>query len=111
MATATGSKAGTLTERQIVGLCQQFSLVGEPTRLRILDVLAEGRRNVGAICDAVGRGEIDQPKISHHLALMRIAGLVDFYRQGKHNNYYAMPIGLVLLAAARRLAETGTRGT
>ena len=60
--------------------------VSDPTRLRIILVLAEGERHVGAICEVLDQS---QPATSHHLALLRHAGMIAAHRQGK-NNFYAL---------------------
>jgi len=60
--------------------------VSDPTRLRIILMLAEGERHVGAICEVV---EQSQPAVSHHLALLRHGGIIAARRQGK-NNFYAL---------------------
>jgi DNA-binding transcriptional ArsR family regulator len=60
--------------------------VSEPTRLRIILLLAEGERYAGALCEAVDQ---KQPAVSHHLTLLRYCGIVARRRQGK-NNFYAL---------------------
>jgi len=57
-------------------------LIADPTRLRILSMLSENEMNVGAICGVLGQ---NQPAISHHLALLRVGGLVEARREGKNN--------------------------
>jgi ArsR family transcriptional regulator, arsenate/arsenite/antimonite-responsive transcriptional repressor len=39
---------------------------------------------VRALCDLLGDS---QPAVSHHLALLRVAGLIERRREGKHNYY------------------------
>ena len=58
--------------------------VSDPTRLKIVLLLAEGERHVGAICEAVDQ---KQPAVSHHLALLRFGGMVTPRRQGKNTIY------------------------
>lgn len=66
-------------------LVQVFKLLSDETRLRILMYLArEGELHVTALCD---RLEQSQPAVSHHLALLRVAGLIEARRDGKHNFY------------------------
>jgi DNA-binding transcriptional ArsR family regulator len=60
--------------------------VSDPTRLRIILMLSEGERHVGALCEAVDQS---QPAVSHHLALLRHAGIIAPRRQGK-NNFYSL---------------------
>lgn len=66
-------------------LVQVFKLLSDETRLRILMYLArEGELHVTALCDKLGQS---QPAVSHHLALLRVAGLIEARRDGKHNFY------------------------
>ena len=66
-------------------LVQVFKLLSDETRLRILLYLVrEGELHVTALCDRLGQS---QPAVSHHLALLRVAGLIEARRDGKHNFY------------------------
>jgi ArsR family transcriptional regulator, arsenate/arsenite/antimonite-responsive transcriptional repressor len=66
-------------------LVQVFKLLSDETRLRILMYLArEGELHVTALCDRLGQS---QPAVSHHLALLRVAGIIEARRDGKHNFY------------------------
>ena len=66
-------------------LVQVFKLLSDETRLRVLMYLArEGELHVTALCDKLGQS---QPAVSHHLALLRVAGLIEARREGKHNFY------------------------
>jgi ArsR family transcriptional regulator len=66
-------------------LIQIFKLLADETRLKILLSLArEGELHVSALCERLGQS---QPAVSHHLALLRAAGLLESRRDGKHNFY------------------------
>ncbi|HCS51442.1 ArsR/SmtB family transcription factor [Rubinisphaera italica] len=66
-------------------LVQSFKLLADETRLRILFYLqSSGELHVTALCDRLKQS---QPAVSHHLALMRVAGLIEARRDGKHNFY------------------------
>lgn len=66
-------------------LVQVFKLLSDETRLRILlYLMREKELHVSALCD---RLEQSQPAVSHHLALLRVAGLIEARRDGKHNFY------------------------
>jgi ArsR family transcriptional regulator len=66
-------------------LVQVFKLLSDETRLRILMyLLREGELHVTALCERLGQS---QPAVSHHLALLRVAGLIEPRRDGKHNFY------------------------
>ena len=58
--------------------------MGDPTRLRLLRHLIGGEKNVSQLVDELSA---DQPSVSHHLSLLRHAGLVLESREGK-NVYY-----------------------
>jgi DNA-binding transcriptional ArsR family regulator len=61
-------------------------LLSDPTRLRLLGLLRLSERTVGDLCESL---DIPQPSVSHHLSLMRRAGLVLNRRAGRHV-YYAL---------------------
>jgi ArsR family transcriptional regulator len=65
---------------------QVFRMLADEPRLRILMLLAgQGELNVSTLCEAIGQS---QPATSHHLTLLRLAGLVKFRRVGRQNLYY-----------------------
>ncbi len=59
----------------------------EPTRLRLLALLARAELTVGEICEVIGQS---QPRVSRHLKLMCDAGLLDRFRE-QHWVYYRAP--------------------
>lgn len=66
-------------------LVEVFKLLADATRLQILFLLQQRRElNVRALCHLL---EQSQPAVSHHLALLRLAGLIEMRRDGKHNFY------------------------
>ncbi|MCA9117391.1 MAG: winged helix-turn-helix transcriptional regulator [Planctomycetaceae bacterium] len=66
-------------------LVQVFKLLSDETRLRILMYLLRERElHVTALCEKLQQS---QPAVSHHLALLRVAGLIEARRDGKHNFY------------------------
>jgi ArsR family transcriptional regulator len=82
---ATKEQMPELTEHLEKELVQVFKLLSDETRLRILNYLGrEGELHVTALCDKLGQS---QPAVSHHLALLRVAGLIEARRDGKHNFY------------------------
>lgn len=61
-----------LTEQALLAKC--FRVLGDPTRVRILDLLEErGELSVGELVAALAEA---QPKVSNHLACLRWCGLV-----------------------------------
>ena len=66
-------------------LVQVFKLLADETRLKILmGLLRSGEMHVSAMCDMLNQS---QPAVSHHLALLRVAGIIEPRRDGKHNFY------------------------
>ena len=66
-------------------LVKLFKLLSDETRLRILYYLTQrDELHVRALCDLLNES---QPAVSHHLALLRVAGLIERRREGKHNFY------------------------
>jgi len=74
-----------LSDQLAKDLVQVFKLLSDETRLRILMYLMrEDELHVTALCERLGQS---QPAVSHHLALLRVAGLIEARRDGKHNFY------------------------
>ena len=74
-----------LSEQLEKNLVQVFKLLADETRLKILFFLGrEKELHVSALCERLGQS---QPAVSHHLALLRVAGLIEPRRDGKHNFY------------------------
>ena len=70
-------------------LANSFRLLADETRLRVLNLLVEfDELHVRALCELLGQS---QPAVSHHLGLLRSAGLVRVRRDGKHNFYSTVP--------------------
>lgn len=66
--------------------------IADPTRRRILQALKEGRRESGAkacLCagDIEARIQLTQPTISHHMAILTKAGLVEATKEGQWRWY------------------------
>jgi DNA-binding transcriptional ArsR family regulator len=65
-------------------LVQALKTLSDPTRLRVLSLIQSGELNVTALCQ---RLQLPQPTVSHHLGLLREAGLVRARRSGKQVYY------------------------
>jgi ArsR family transcriptional regulator len=72
--------------------------LGDPVRLQVIDVL---RRHAGkvCVCELVPLFDLSQPTISHHLKVLREAGLVGSERRGLWAYYYVIPDALKELSA------------
>lgn len=76
-----------------------FKALSDPTRLEIFRLIAVQEAPICA-CDVVGRFDVSQPTISHHLKVLREAGLITVSRRGVWAYYAAEPRGLALLQGA-----------
>ncbi len=76
-------------KRRVSELVHLFKLLSDDTRMWILHYLSRsGELHVRALCDRLNQS---QPAVSHHLALLRVAGLIRQRREGKHNFYRLDP--------------------
>jgi DNA-binding transcriptional ArsR family regulator len=67
-----------------LAIAERFRLLSEPTRLRLLDLMADRERSVGSLAEELG---CTQANVSKHLALLAEAGLVHRRREGLHTYY------------------------
>jgi arsenite methyltransferase len=66
---------------ELEGLTEDFGLLAHPVRLRLLAELA-GSRDPVCVCDLEMAVPVKQPTVSHHLKLLRSAGLVESEKRG-----------------------------
>lgn len=78
----------------------QFKALADPTRVAIVNRLA-GADEV-CVCDLTAAFELGQPTISHHLKVLRNAGLVAVERRGKWAYYRLVPDAVAQLGAVLR---------
>ena len=64
--------------------------LGDPVRLQLVDVLRKHAGKV-CVCELVPLFDLSQPTISHHLKVLRDAGIVESERQGLWAYYYVIP--------------------
>ena len=74
--------SGTPTESEL--LSKYFRVLGDDTRLKIVELLADGELSVGALVEALG---LPQPQVSNHLACLRWCGFVDTRREHRRVYY------------------------
>ena len=73
----------------IKDLVKGFKLLSDATRLQILFFLMRhGELHVRALCMLLGQS---QPAVSHHLGMLRVAGMIEPRREGKHSFYHIVP--------------------
>ncbi len=77
-------------------LVTAFKALADPTRLDVFRLIAAQEAPI-CVCDVVDRFEVSQPTISHHLKVLREAGLITVSRHGVWAYYAVDPHGLALL--------------
>ncbi len=65
-------------------IARRLRVIGDPTRIKLLDSLRGGEASVQELCDAVGS---TQQNVSKHLAVLADAGIVARRREGAFTRY------------------------
>ncbi|WP_327428686.1 MULTISPECIES: ArsR/SmtB family transcription factor [unclassified Streptomyces] len=109
-ACCTGLASAPLEEDRAVELAKVFKALGDPMRLRLLSMIASRDGGEVCVCELTPAFELSQPTISHHLKLLRQAGLIDCERRGTWVYYWVLPGVLdrlgAFLTTARAAAVT-----
>ena len=79
--------------QQAERMAQVAKALGDPIRLQLVDVLRKHAGNV-CVCELTPLFDVGQPTVSHHLKVLRRAGIVDSERQGLWAYYYVRPDAL-----------------
>jgi ArsR family transcriptional regulator, arsenate/arsenite/antimonite-responsive transcriptional repressor len=95
-----------LTEAQAGELARRFAALADPVRLRLLSLLATADGGAVCACDLVEPVGKSQPTVSHHLRILREAGLVTSEKRGTNVWYAAVPAALESLREALASARS-----
>ena len=90
-------------------LAAVFQALSDPLRLRLLEMLPTEETSVPiSVCNLAKRMDISQPNASHHLKILRSAGLIDCTKSGGCSYYIVDPARLQEAGKAlgARLAPT-----
>ena len=88
-----------LSADQAVELSRLFKAMGDPVRLRLLSLIASHAGGEACVCDLTGVFDLSGPTISHHLKVLREAGLIAGQRRGTWVYYRVQPEALGRLSA------------
>ena len=89
-----------LDAEQAADLAVMFKALGDPTRLRLLSRITSAIEGEICVCDLTGGDfDVSGPTISHHLKVLREAGLIEGERRGTWVYYRARPSNLRQLAS------------
>lgn len=86
-------------------LSVMFKALGDPVRLRLLSLVASHAGGEACVCDISDSFDLSQPTISHHLKVLRQAGLLDCERRGTWVYYWVIPAALQQLSSVLSAAD------
>jgi ArsR family transcriptional regulator len=90
-------------------LAAVFKALSDPVRLRLLSLIASHAGGEACVCDLTPTFDVSEPTISHHLKVLRGAGLVTSERRASWVHYRIVPQALTGLAALLDATATEER--
>jgi ArsR family transcriptional regulator, arsenate/arsenite/antimonite-responsive transcriptional repressor len=87
-----------IDEVSAAGLAPVFKALGDPVRLRLVSLIGARQGREVCVCDLASAFNLSQPTISHHLKVLREAGLIDSERRGTWVYYRLIPAALERMA-------------
>ena len=88
-----------VSESTAAGLAQVFKALGDPVRIRLVSLIGAHQGGEVCVCDLTTAFDLTQPTISHHLKILRSAGIIDSERRGTWVYYRLVPAALDRVAA------------
>jgi ArsR family transcriptional regulator, arsenate/arsenite/antimonite-responsive transcriptional repressor len=86
-------------ESAAAGLAQVFKALGDPVRLRLVSLIGAHQGGEACVCDLTDAFDLTQPTISHHLKVLREAGIITSERRGTWVYYHLVPAVLDRMGA------------
>ena len=86
-------------EGAAAGLAQVFKALGDPVRLRLLSLIGAHQGGEVCVCELTDAFDLTQPTISHHLKVLREAGIITSERRGTWVYYRLEPAVLDRMGA------------
>ena len=80
-------------------MAQVFKALGDPVRLRLLSLIGAHQGGEVCVCDLTTAFDLTQPTISHHLKVLREAGIITSERRGTWVYYRLVPAALERMAS------------
>ncbi|GGK76718.1 transcriptional regulator [Planomonospora parontospora subsp. parontospora] len=88
-----------LAEAEAAELAVLLKAVADPVRLRLLSMIGSHAGGEACVCDLTDAFDLTAPTISHHLKVLRTAGLIDCERRGTWVYYWIVPAAVNRLGA------------
>ncbi|WP_438853537.1 ArsR/SmtB family transcription factor [Agromyces sp. M3QZ16-3] len=73
------------------GLAASFKALADPTRLRLLSIVAKSEGEEACVCDLTEPVGLSQPTVSHHLKILATAGFLERSKRGTWAYYKLVP--------------------
>ncbi|WP_155368442.1 ArsR/SmtB family transcription factor [Catellatospora vulcania] len=99
--------AATVPAEAAADLAAAFKALGDPVRLQLLSMIASADGGEACVCDLTPAFDLTGPTISHHLKVLREAGLVESDRRGTWVWYRANRPRMAALSAVLDIAPAG----
>ena len=87
-----------ITASQAAGLARTLKALADPTRLRLVSMVAAHEAGEACVCDLTGPLGLTQPTISHHLKILVDAGILTRDKRGVWAYYALVPGALDALS-------------
>jgi len=85
---------GVLSVEEAERIAHTFKALGDPTRVRLLSMIAASEDGEACICDLTQPVGLSQPTVSHHMKLLVDAGLATREQRGRWAYYRVVPEAL-----------------
>ena len=97
-----------LPAEQARDLAPAFKALGDPVRLQLLSQIATAETGEICVCDLTPAFDLTGPTISHHLKVLREAGLIDCERRGTWVYYWTVPTRIAALSQLLNVTTPAT---
>jgi ArsR family transcriptional regulator len=98
-----------IDEASAARLAQVFKALGDPARLRLVSLIGVRQGGEVCVCELTSAFDLTQPTISHHLKVLREAGLIKSERRGTWVYYRLVPAALERMAALLSVPPAGPK--
>ena len=99
-----------LTELAAAEMATKLKALADPVRLRLFSAIASHSGGEACVCDISGGIDVSQPTVSHHLKVLRAAGLLTSERRASWVYYAVVPEALREIAALLDLDTAALAG-
>jgi ArsR family transcriptional regulator, arsenate/arsenite/antimonite-responsive transcriptional repressor len=98
---------GLIDQAAAESLAHVFKALGDPTRVRLLSLIAAAEDGEACVCDLIKPVGLSQPTVSHHMKLLVDAGLVGREQRGKWAYYRVINETLIAMRHALEPMQKG----